>query len=171
MINSCRDPSGRMLDRKSAGAKSEKIAFVTFEGILRIWTRRMTKKRRRANFLSRVWSLVEPWREFCLSAYFSFETGVYTKRIMPRRTVQEVTVQDVQKRRTPNKHYVSVISTSPTVNNCLIRSFYCSFPFPVRQSKNKERIKFQPTKSVERNSKELLIIIITWKLNDPSFLA
>ncbi|KAG7261235.1 hypothetical protein CRUP_035688 [Coryphaenoides rupestris] len=26
---------------------------------------------------------------------------------MPRRTVQEVTVQDVQKRRNPNKHYVS----------------------------------------------------------------
>lgn len=25
---------------------------------------------------------------------------------MPRRTVQEVTVQDVQKRRNPNKHYV-----------------------------------------------------------------
>uniref|UniRef100_A0A3B3HQZ8 SH3 and PX domains 2B n=1 Tax=Oryzias latipes TaxID=8090 RepID=A0A3B3HQZ8_ORYLA len=28
---------------------------------------------------------------------------------MPRRTVQEVTVQDVQKRRTPNKHYVYII--------------------------------------------------------------
>lgn len=27
---------------------------------------------------------------------------------MPRRTVQEVTVQDVQKRRNPNKHYVSM---------------------------------------------------------------
>lgn len=28
---------------------------------------------------------------------------------MPRRTVQEVLVQDVQKRRNPNKHYVSLI--------------------------------------------------------------
>ncbi|KAF6731584.1 SH3 and PX domain-containing protein 2B [Oryzias melastigma] len=31
---------------------------------------------------------------------------------MPRRTVQEVTVQDVQKRRTPNKHYVYIIKVS-----------------------------------------------------------
>ncbi|MFT7796188.1 SH3 and PX domain-containing protein 2B isoform X1 [Arapaima gigas] len=31
---------------------------------------------------------------------------------MPRRTVQEVTVQDVQKRRTPSKHYVYVIKVS-----------------------------------------------------------
>lgn len=27
---------------------------------------------------------------------------------MPRRNVQEVTVEDVQKRRNPNKHYVSL---------------------------------------------------------------
>uniref|UniRef100_A0A3B4X422 SH3 and PX domains 2B n=1 Tax=Seriola lalandi dorsalis TaxID=1841481 RepID=A0A3B4X422_SERLL len=31
---------------------------------------------------------------------------------MPRRTVQEVTVQDVQKRRNPNKHYVYIIKVS-----------------------------------------------------------
>uniref|UniRef100_A0A3Q2QP81 SH3 and PX domains 2B n=1 Tax=Fundulus heteroclitus TaxID=8078 RepID=A0A3Q2QP81_FUNHE len=31
---------------------------------------------------------------------------------MPRRTVQEVTVQDVQKRRSPNKHYVYIIKVS-----------------------------------------------------------
>ncbi|KAM9333702.1 SH3 and PX domain-containing protein 2B isoform 2-T2 [Pholidichthys leucotaenia] len=31
---------------------------------------------------------------------------------MPRRTVQEVTVQDVQKRRTPSKHYVYIIKVS-----------------------------------------------------------
>ncbi|CAG14541.1 unnamed protein product [Tetraodon nigroviridis] len=31
---------------------------------------------------------------------------------MPRRTVQEVTVQDVQKRRIPNKHYVYIIKVS-----------------------------------------------------------
>ncbi|XP_058483361.1 SH3 and PX domain-containing protein 2B isoform X3 [Solea solea] len=31
---------------------------------------------------------------------------------MPRRTVLEVTVQDVQKRRTPNKHYVYIIKVS-----------------------------------------------------------
>ncbi|XP_074529157.1 SH3 and PX domain-containing protein 2B isoform X2 [Halichoeres trimaculatus] len=32
--------------------------------------------------------------------------------MMPRRTVQEVTVQDVQKRRNPNKHYVYIIKVS-----------------------------------------------------------
>ncbi|XP_076024360.1 SH3 and PX domain-containing protein 2B isoform X2 [Genypterus blacodes] len=31
---------------------------------------------------------------------------------MPRRTVQEVTVQDVQKRRNPNKHYVYIIKVA-----------------------------------------------------------
>ncbi|XP_070699991.1 SH3 and PX domain-containing protein 2B isoform X1 [Pempheris klunzingeri] len=31
---------------------------------------------------------------------------------MPRRTVQDVTVQDVQKRRNPNKHYVYIIKVS-----------------------------------------------------------
>ncbi|XP_030649370.1 SH3 and PX domain-containing protein 2B [Chanos chanos] len=31
---------------------------------------------------------------------------------MPRRTVQEVTVEDVQKRRTPSKHYVYIIKVS-----------------------------------------------------------
>ncbi|KAJ8276212.1 hypothetical protein COCON_G00079640 [Conger conger] len=31
---------------------------------------------------------------------------------MPRRVVQEVTVQDVQKRRNPNKHYVYIIKVS-----------------------------------------------------------
>ncbi|KAL7843942.1 hypothetical protein SRHO_G00224810 [Serrasalmus rhombeus] len=31
---------------------------------------------------------------------------------MPRRTVQDVTVQDVQKRRNPSKHYVYIIKVS-----------------------------------------------------------
>lgn len=151
MINSCRDPSRQMLDRKSAGAKSENIAFVTFEGILRIWTRRMTKKRRRANFLSRVWSLVEPWREFRLSGYFSLETRLYKKRIMPRRTVQEVTVQDVQKRRIPNKHYVSVILTSPAVNLLYLMWIFTALSlFPSGKVKTKSGSNYSPQSQWKR---------------------
>lgn len=37
---------------------------------------------------------------------------------MPRRTVHEVTVQDVQKRRNPNKHYVSLILSSGLKSGC-----------------------------------------------------
>lgn len=33
---------------------------------------------------------------------------------MPRRTVQEVTVQDVQKRRSPSKHYVRPVLFKPS---------------------------------------------------------
>lgn len=51
-------------------------------------------------------------------------SGSHSRRLaatMPRRTVQEVTVQDVQKRRNPNKHYVR------RLQNLSLGFFFSSF--------------------------------------------
>lgn len=57
---------------------------------------------------------------------------------MPRRTVQEVTVQDVQKRRNPNKHYVRRLQN---LSFSHLASF--SVPSPAGWRKNKEGIRLQ----------------------------
>lgn len=44
---------------------------------------------------------------------------------MPRRTVQEVTVQDVQKRRNPNKHYVRRLQNLSVSLGFFFSSFSC----------------------------------------------
>lgn len=78
---------------------------------------------------------------------------------MPRRTVQEVTVQDVQKRRIPNKHYVSLTETPPAAGAGLVWTEpRRSSPLSVGQSENKERIKLQPAKTVEKKRKWLLVV-------------
>lgn len=72
IINSYWHLSERMLDRKSDGENFTHIAFVALRG-LRIWAARMTKKHRRANFLSRVWSLGKNLkREFTGIFFLSF---------------------------------------------------------------------------------------------------
>lgn len=109
LINNSWRLSGWMSDGKFDVDRFTKIAFVAFRG-LRIWAARMTKKGRRANFLNRVWSLVKNKKKPQPGIPFlSFRRRRREEEIMPRRTVQEVTVQDVQKRRNPNKHYVSPI--------------------------------------------------------------
>ncbi|XP_061558781.1 SH3 and PX domain-containing protein 2B isoform X2 [Phycodurus eques] len=84
---------------------------------------------------------------------------------MPRRTVQEVTVQDVQKRRNPSKHYVYIIKVSWTDDSTeLIYRRYSKFfdlqmelldKFPVEggQKDPKRRIiPFLPGKILFRRS-------------------
>lgn len=112
IVTSCR-LSGWMCYRKFGVDSFTKTAVVAHRG-WRIQAARMTQKNRRANFLDRVWSLAKTQQGILVFSFFFlsfFLSGGVEKRraIMPRRTVQEVTVQDVQKRRNPNKHYVSCI--------------------------------------------------------------
>lgn len=81
---------------------------------------------------------------------------------MPRRTVQEVTVQDVQKRRNPNKHYVSPLCNYHSRVICCVkcatdRGYSAVSPFVLSgKVKNKESVKLQLTKSAETVKQTLL---------------
>lgn len=81
---------------------------------------------------------------------------------MPRRTVQEVTVQDVQKRRNPNKHYVSLLCNYHNRVICCVkcatdRGYSAVSPFVLSgKVKNKESVKLQLTKSAETVKQTLL---------------
>lgn len=88
---------------------------------------------------------------------------------MPRRTVQEVTVQDVQKRRNPNKHYVSLLCNYHNRVICCVkcatdRGYSAVSPFVLLgKVKNKESVKLQLTKSAE-TVKQTLLEYDFWKL-------
>lgn len=81
---------------------------------------------------------------------------------MPRRTVQEVTVQDVQKRRNPNKHYVSLLCNYHSRVLCCVkcatdRGYSAVPPFVLSgKVKNKESVKLQLTKPAETVKQTLL---------------
>lgn len=69
---------------------------------------------------------------------------------MPRRTVQEVTVQDVQKRRSPNKHYVrSFIWKIPAATR---RDYSAALPLLKSGKVTTKSVRLQFTKPAQRNN-------------------
>lgn len=82
---------------------------------------------------------------------------------MPRRTVQEVTVQDVQKRRSPNKHYVSsCIWKIPAATR---RDYSAALPLLKSGKVTTKSVRLQFTKPAQRNNQTFLAFVAVLNIN------